>query len=72
MLQKSNLLTFCHKIKIYKVFAQHGPLKIRNLHPESFCPPKPATRKVFVFLLPLDKGVFDASPGQCCIVGCKF
>ena len=50
LLQKHNLRIFFYReILIYGVFAQHGPLKTRIFHPESFCTPNPATRKVFVF-----------------------
>ena len=31
-----------------RVFAQHEPKKTLIFHPESYCPPKLATRKVFV------------------------
>ena len=42
-----NLRIFCSKISIHGVFAQHELVKTRIFHPESFCPPKPATRNVF-------------------------
>ena len=40
---KITFRTFCI---FFVIFAQHEPLKARIFHPESFCPPKPATRKV--------------------------
>ena len=45
---------FCCNILVYCVFAQLGLLKPLICHPESFCPPKPATRRVFFFVCPLE------------------
>ena len=49
VLKKIYLCIFCHKISIYSVFAQRELVKTRIIHPEIFCPPKSATRKVFAF-----------------------